>query len=181
MQRGPRLDGQDRRAHDLVDGARGQRSESFSLRANIRQERQPPVAPGDTIGVVATDQIAFADHPNQLQVRREHGNGAYALLEQQDRGIAHAGPNQNGNDFLRHDLAGGVRGFDQNRYARFVSHGALSPRRESAAYSTKSSLGLAPRRLPAKAADKTAELSPARIRHGGSHSSIEVRQKVAAD
>src|SRR5580704_10530447 len=131
MQRGPRLDGQDRRAHDLVDGARGQRSESFSLRANIRQERQPPVAPGDTIGVAATDQIAFADHPNQLQVRRQYGNGAYALLEQQDRGIAHAGPNQHGNDFLRHDLAGGVGGFDQNRFARFVSHGALSPREKA--------------------------------------------------
>jgi hypothetical protein len=42
-------------------------------------------------------------------------------------------------------------------------------------------MGLAPRRLMANAVDKTAELSPARIRHGSSHSSIEVREKMAAD
>jgi hypothetical protein len=53
-----------------------------------------------------------------LQVCRKHGKGAYTLLEQQDRDIAHAGPNQHGNDILRHDLAGGVEGFDDSRSAR---------------------------------------------------------------
>src|SRR5271167_4597183 len=73
MQRGPRVDGQDRRTHDLLDGSRGQRCNSFSLRLNVLQKRQPPVAPGDPIGVAATQQIAFTDHSKQLQVRREHG------------------------------------------------------------------------------------------------------------
>ena len=105
-------------------------------------DAQPPVAPGNPIGVAATDQIPFADHSNQLQVRREHGNGAYALLQQQDRDIPHAGPDQHGNDILRHDLAGAAGGFYDSRLARlwtwrFVSHAALSPRRESAAYSAK--------------------------------------------
>ena len=146
MQRSPRLDGQDRRAHDLLDGSRGQRRKSFSLWVNIRQQRQPPVAPSDPIGVAATDQIAFANHSNQLQVRREHGNGAYALLQQEDRDLAHAGPNQRGNDILRHDLAGAVRDFDDGRSAglwtrRFACHAARSPRRESAAIPPKELLG----------------------------------------
>ena len=63
--------------------------------------------------------------------------------------------------------AGGVRRFDDSQSASFVSHAVLSPRAESAAYSAK--------RAPcawlrdvfiANAADRTAELSLARRRHG---------------
>ena len=104
MQWGPRLDGQNRSAHDLLDGSHGQRCKRFSLRLSIRQQRQPPVAPGDPIGVAATDQIAFANHSNQLQVRGEHGHSAYALFEHVHRDIAHAGPNRRRNDIPRHDV-----------------------------------------------------------------------------
>jgi hypothetical protein len=55
MQRGPCLDGKDGRVHDLFDGSRGQRCNSSNLRLNILQKRQPPVTPGDSIGVAATD------------------------------------------------------------------------------------------------------------------------------
>jgi hypothetical protein len=48
---------------------------SFSLRLNVLQKRQPPVTPRDSIGVAAIQQIAFTDHSKQLQVAREHGNG----------------------------------------------------------------------------------------------------------
>src|SRR6202453_470935 len=167
MQRGPCLDGKDGRMHDLFDGSRGQRCNCFSLRLNVLQKRQPPVTPRDPIGVAATQQIAFTDHSKQLQVRREHGNGAYALLEQQDRDIAHAAPSQNGNDILRHDLAGGVRSFDDSESASFVSHAVLSPRAESAAYSAKRAPCAWLRNVfMANAADRTAELSLARRRHG---------------
>src|SRR5271165_1633535 len=37
MQWGPRLDGQDRSAHDLLDGSRGQRCKRFGLWLSIRQ------------------------------------------------------------------------------------------------------------------------------------------------
>ena len=47
----------------------------FSLRLNVLQKRQSPVAPGAPIGVAAIQQIAFTDHSKQLQVAREHGNG----------------------------------------------------------------------------------------------------------
>ena len=107
MQWGPRLDGQDRSAHDLLDGLRGQRCKRFSLWLSISQQRQPPVAAGDPIGVAATDQIAFANHSSQLQVRGEHGNGAYALFEHEHRDIAHAGPNRHRNDIPCHDVVSG--------------------------------------------------------------------------
>jgi len=107
MQWGARLDGQDRSAHDLLDGSRGQRRKRFGLWLRIRQQRQPPVAPGDPIGVTATDQVPFANHSSQTQVRGEHGHGAYALLEHEHRATAHAGPNRRRNDIPRHDVVSG--------------------------------------------------------------------------
>jgi hypothetical protein len=81
MQRRRGFDGDDRRAHDLLDGSSGDRFKRFGQELTIPEQLQPPVAPGNPIGVVATQQIAFADHSNQLLVGGEHGNGAYAFLE----------------------------------------------------------------------------------------------------
>ena len=58
---------------------------------------------------------------------------------------SHAAPSQNGNNILRHDLAGGVRGFDDSRSASFVSHVVLSRAQKARHLPSKSYLGLAPR------------------------------------
>jgi hypothetical protein len=54
MQRRPGLDGQDGRAHDVLDWSRGQRCYSFSLRLKVIPKRQPPVTLRDPIGAAAT-------------------------------------------------------------------------------------------------------------------------------
>ena len=85
MQWGPRLDGQRRSAHDQLDRSRGQRGKCFSLWLSIRQQRQPPVAPGDPIGVTATDQVPFANHSSQ---RRSAASTGMALMRFSSMSIA---------------------------------------------------------------------------------------------
>ena len=82
-------------------------SKTSTTRKKSPRDRKAPVAPGDPIGVAATDQIAFANHSSQSQVRGEHGHAAYALFEHEHRDIAHAGPNRHRNDIPCHDVVSG--------------------------------------------------------------------------
>jgi len=130
-QRRLRFDRHDRRAHDLLDWPSAQRLERFGQGLTISKQGQPPVAPGDTVGVAATEKVAFADHSKQLLVGAEHGNGADAFFQQQARDVAHAGSDRNGDDSGGHKIAGRLQAWGDFRLfhrgaGRFVGHAILS-------------------------------------------------------
>lgn len=82
MQRRQRLDRHDRRVHHVLDGSSDQLLEGLGQRLPPFEQRQPPIAPGETIVGAATQKIALADHSDQLLVGGEHGNGADTFLKQ---------------------------------------------------------------------------------------------------
>jgi hypothetical protein len=154
--------GKNRQVIQLLDGLRRDRpqvqdrvdQQADQMAQQPAEQVIPQAGGGRTIS--ALDPAKLVEDPDM------HENRAYALLEQQDRDIAHAAPNQNGNDILRHDLARGVWGFDDSGSASFVSYAAF-PRAQKARH--------IPSRVPwawlrdifiANAADRSAEPSLAR-------------------
>ncbi len=102
-------DGDDRTRHDVARAADRRAEARHEIGIELlafRQQRQPPIAPRQAIGLVAADDVALADDAHRCAAGIDDRQRTDAVFEQQARDFVRRRVGRSGHHGLGHDIAG---------------------------------------------------------------------------